>query len=894
MQQFKMIYFADYAAASNSSKKGLTVPFSGDDLALYDAIAPLSSFTLRRLLEYDTYSALANAATEAESAVATYCRDRLRTAIGGNAGTERRNGRAHGALQATFAGGRGGTLHDWYPYLEGYSPAFVTAVLKQYGVGVRRVLDPFAGAGTTPVTAVTLGLDTAYAEVNPLCQKITAAKLAALTLKEDERQHVVEFLRELRSTVKSRVRRAPSDKALRASYDAVFGTSRFFDPEVFDLVLRARTWLDRIEASSPVVGLFATVAVLRSLIPASRLIRRGDLRFKTPAEAKRLNADLIEEISEALHLVASDIAELRSCDGKSSFIGEDAKELSSKDIAGADGLVTSPPYLNGTNYFRNTKVELWFLRRLHSGADLSRFRYQAITAGINDVTVAKSKARAGTFKSAKVQRVVDRIQRSAYDTRIPQMVATYFGDLFVAFQSCVPHLEDGALVAVDIGDSCYGDVHVPTDDVLAEMLAGLNCRLEDRVVLRERLSRGGHPLRQTLQVFRREKSPAAMVTVRRTDDHSWRRQWERFKADLPHQSGEMARRNWGHPLHSLCSYQGKLKPAIAHLLVDAFVPPGGRVLDPFAGVGTIPLEAALSGRTTFAFDISPPAIQITRAKLDPCDAAECDAIIENLAKALDKFRLTDALLRRADAVRFNGPLDEYFHKDTLREVIGAREYFLRHPPTTAAAAMVFSALLHILHGNRPYALSRRSHPITPFAPSGPNVYRALLPRLRAKVTRSLERDRGSSFKAGTVYSQDATARWPEAAHDLDAIITSPPFFDSTRFHTGNWMRLWFAGWEAADFKTRPLDFVDERQKRSFDVYETVFASAAERIRPGGVFVLHLGHSRKCDMATAITPFAARSFRVADSFVESVTHCESHGVRDKGTVTAHQYLILERV
>ena len=151
---------------------------------------------------------------------------------------------------------------------------------------------------------------------------------------------------------------------------AVFGASEFFDPKIYELVLRTRTWLDRIQTTAPRVGLFATIAVLRSLIPASRLIRRGDLRFKTEAEAKRLEVDFIAAVQEALDLVASDIADLRPYNtGHSRFVAEDAKELAVADIAGTHALVTSPPYLNGTNDFRNTKVELWFLRRLHTRED---------------------------------------------------------------------------------------------------------------------------------------------------------------------------------------------------------------------------------------------------------------------------------------------------------------------------------------------------------------------------------------------------------------------------------------------------------------------------------------------------------------------------------------------
>jgi hypothetical protein len=203
-----------------------------------------------------------------------------------------------------------------------------------------------------------------------------------------------------------------------------------------------------------------------------------------------------------------------------------------------------------------------------------------------------------------------------------------------------------------------------------------------------------------------------------------------------------------------------------------------------------------------------------------------------------------------------------------------------------------ASLMHILHGNRPYALSRRSHPITPFAPTGEFEYRPLLPRLTAKVMKSLEVGRPEGFAEGEMVFQDATSWWPQHIDELDAIITSPPFFDSTRFHLANWMRLWFAGWSENDFRERPLAFVDERQKADFSIYEPIFRQARDRLKPGGVLVLHLGKSRKCDMAAALERIARPWFRVADCFAESVGHCESHGIRDKGTVGEHQYLVLK--
>ena len=62
-----------------------------------------------------------------------------------------------------------------------------------------------------------------------------------------------------------------------------------------------------------------------------------------------------------------------------------AKNIDLANDLEIDAVITSPPYLNGTNYFRNTKLELWFLRYIQFENDLRFFRDQALTSGINDV-----------------------------------------------------------------------------------------------------------------------------------------------------------------------------------------------------------------------------------------------------------------------------------------------------------------------------------------------------------------------------------------------------------------------------------------------------------------------------------------------------------------------------
>src|SRR5690606_30185961 len=139
------------------------------------------------------------------------------------------------------------------------------------------------------------------------------------------------------------------------------------------------------------------------------------------------------------------------------------------------------------------------------------------------------------------------------------------------------------------------------------------------------------------------------------------------------------------------------------------------MLDPFSGVGTIPFEASLRGATSFALEISPSAFRLSHAKLSSPSRAQIDEILENLEAFLRDYRATDAEIERASQIKFNKKLDEYFHPETFNEVLGARKFMLLNSCSSPALSMVHAALQHILHGNRPYALSRRSHPLTPYS-----------------------------------------------------------------------------------------------------------------------------------------------------------------------------------
>ena len=363
---------------------------------------------------------------------------------------------------------------------------------------------------------------------------------------------------------------------------------------------------------------------------------------------------------------------------------------------------------------------------------------------------------------------------------------------------------------------------------------------------------------------------------------------------LPYRSGSFTMRNWGNPLHSLCSYQGKLKPAIAHLLVNNFTEPHDVVLDPLSGAGTIPLEAMLSGRTALANDIQELGFILSSAKVSSPNHDVLARELEDFLRfvRVEKSNVTAEQLATAD-FGLNGSIRDYFHPENLLEVLAARRYISERQCDSAERAIVLSSFLHILHGNRPYALSRTSHPVTPFKPSGPFDYRNFDSRVIAKVARA-----AGTYPLFGNYSPQGHATLGSFenlpyVNEIDAVITSPPFAASTRFYSANWMRLWAVGWTPESFSGRKANFIEEKQRRGFDIYSVFFEAAAKWLKPGGKLILHLGKTAKIDMAEELTALVPPSFTLVHKFDENVSAVKSFGISDQGATSTHQFMFLSR-
>jgi hypothetical protein len=402
-------------------------------------------------------------------------------------------------LSATFRGGKQEPFHTWYPYLEGYSPDFVETVLHEYMSNANSVLDPFGGTVTTGFTAAEKGLDAYFCEVNPVLQFVADTKTKVRTLPDEERRKTADDLRKLSTSFEERIAEAKEDESLLTAYDLAFEGSDFFDEETLKEVVSAKTVVLQLENDNRLLSSLLSVGILSSLVPCSRLKRAGDVRFLDEEEWPD-TPSLRDEVTDRLREMADDLAHKDAhIEEKPVLLCENADNIDKIPEKNIDSVITSPPYINGTNYFRNTKLELWFLDCVQKPDDLTAYRNRALTAGINTVS--------GEYEVPDVelvQQVVDDLEEHGYDRRLPLMVAGYCWELQEIFEKIHSQLSEGARVAIDIGDSIYAGVHVPADEMIVQLLEKLEYEHIDTVKLRDRHSNNGKELKQVLLIFEYE------------------------------------------------------------------------------------------------------------------------------------------------------------------------------------------------------------------------------------------------------------------------------------------------------------------------------------------------------------------------------------------------------
>jgi hypothetical protein len=904
-QLFKTISFPKQKSETNKTEMIRLAFNESTDLELYTALKDLRSSDIRALLPGITYRQLIQTATDERRSLNQLCLflltkkiEDIKKSYGNNISLTNVLSKNLvytniGKNSATFRDNKINEIHRWYPYIEGFSSTFIEEIIDNLSYKPTFIYDPFSGTGTTQLVASHKNIPSCYSEINPFMSFIIECKVnKVVDVINNNSKRKFEKVNDFINNLQKKFNKLDSAKINYKEYIKRLGTSNYFEKETLENLLKIKFIINDYFEEEAVLKDLCLFALSTIIVTVSNTIRRADLRYKRKDEKQYSPDDVLVLFIDKVREIISDISsidKLSLC--RTSFVSNDAKNIPQTYDKKFDLVITSPPYVNGTNYFRNTKLELVLLDFVNNIEDIALLKREAITSGINNVVLKGN----NNIKIPKLQPIIDKLEDCAYDKRIPVLIESYFSDMFRVFSNISMHLDNEKYFYLDIGDSQFAGVHIPTDQIMIEIAAKNNFELIDNKFIRERFSKNGMPLKQVLLLFKKTRNGKKFFiksnSICKSPKDLLLKNYEIFKKALPYKNPPYNSRNWGHALHNLCSYQGKLKPSLAHFLVKLFSLENMKILDPLCGVGTIPLEACLQGRIGIGNDLSLLAYVNTLAKVNKPNQKKMSDEISKLEKFIRKNLVSKSEVERLK-FGYNRNITEYYHPDTLREIITARNYFKRIKSYDCEKALLLSATLHILHGNRPYALSRRSHNVTPLAPKGPFVYKSLIEKVNEKIKRTLELERPQNFRNGEAFNEDyknLDARIKD--NSIDLIITSPPFFDSTRFYMSNWIRMWFCGWDKDDFETKKNEYLETQQVKNMSVYGQFFKICKRLLKKDGIIIMHLGKSDKQDMGKTLSEIASEDFEVFDLFDENVSHCEKFGIKDQGATRAHQFLFL---
>jgi site-specific DNA-methyltransferase (adenine-specific) len=151
----------------------------------------------------------------------------------------------------------------------------------------------------------------------------------------------------------------------------------------------------------------------------------------------------------------------------------DAMEETGRLGAGSfDSVLFSPPYVNRFDYFESQKVELWFGGFVDSYDAVGVLRKRSLRSHLGAALGG------AVVDLPEVEALIDRIDPASYAARmrVPALIRGYFSDMATILRRCRPVLVPGGQCFVVVGNSAYGGVIIPTDQIVARLGLGAGFR----------------------------------------------------------------------------------------------------------------------------------------------------------------------------------------------------------------------------------------------------------------------------------------------------------------------------------------------------------------------------------------------------------------------------------
>jgi len=408
-------------------------------------------------------------------------------------------------------------FYRWFKYKEGFSSALVKYFLQEYGGGENRILDPFAGSGTTLFTAQEMGLQSVGIEVLPVGVFAMQARQSALHAPVEEvREYVNRFFRDLKNNSDR------DDTKIKKYIHHISITKDAFPEKTEDVLNLFLDFCNKIgNTHVQNLLLFAAFSVLEEISYTRKdgQYLRWDYRSSRNLSGKPFDKGTIFSFEESLVRKIDQISTDVVPNNKSFLFDVNKKERKQPQypihiIEGSclselpkmenlyfDFIVTSPPYCNRYDYTRTYALELIWLGL--DSRQIRDLRQTMLSCTVENKekteqlrTMYRSLKRENDYDKvlrtynnsaamSEVNTVLDELNHKKLlnNTNVPRMVKNYFFEMcFIVFELARITKSGGYCVMVN-DNVRYGGEEIPVDLILSEFAEQFGWSVEKLFVL---------------------------------------------------------------------------------------------------------------------------------------------------------------------------------------------------------------------------------------------------------------------------------------------------------------------------------------------------------------------------------------------------------------------------
>ncbi len=296
--------------------------------------------------------------------------------------------------------------------------------------------------------------------------------------------------------------------------------------------------------------------------------------------------------------------------------------------------------------------------------------------------------------------------------------------------------------------------------------------------------------------------------------------------------------------HGFHSYAGRMHPTIARSAVSRWSAPGGRVLDPFCGSGTVLVEAFAAGRVAYGIDASPLAVRLAQVRSTTMTREGRGRLVQTAVEIATESADRARKRKRPESPLWAKTEFQRFHPHVALELLGLRELVMSTTDDDVGRAlrMCFSSILVKFMRTGPEA--PRDGDVKRIGRGVPSRFLADRAEELAIGLEALERRVPVGTPAPELGLGDARGypKLPSASFDL--ILSSPPYAGTYDYAEQHEVRFTWLGLPGGKFRATQIGDRSEGLGAGTQGWledrKRWLAEMARVIKPGGHVLLIVG------------------------------------------------------